>query len=86
VTHAQCCICGTNITERFWACEACERGYNLPRSYAEWPGWAKLLQRDEATRRRRRDHEIQVIPISLLNRAEAAQVDRLLYGDGDDDD
>jgi hypothetical protein len=86
VTHAQCCICGTNITERFWACEACERGYDLKRPFPEWPEWARYLQRDEATRRRRRDHEVQVIPVSLLDRAERAQVDRLLYGDGDDDD
>ena len=85
MTHSQCCICGNSITERFWACEACERGYNLPRSYAEWPEWARYLQRDEATRRRRRDYEVQVIPVSLLDRAERAQVDRLLYGEAEDE-
>lgn len=85
MSRAECCICGANITETFWVCERCERGHNLSHSTADWPEWAKYLKAEEAKRRRRRDHEIQVIPISLLNRAEAAQVDRLLYGEAEDE-
>jgi len=83
LSHAECCICGRSITERFWVCEPCERANNLGGSWTEWPEWAKYLRNEE--RKRRRDHEIQVIPISLLNRAEAAQVDRLLYGEAEDE-
>lgn len=83
--QAECCACGRAIDERHWFCEPCERAYNLPRSTADWPDWAKYLKADEAKRRRRRGHEVQVIPVSLLDRAERAQVDRLLYGEAEDD-
>lgn len=83
--RAECCICGNNITETFWACETCERAYGLNRPFPEWPEWARYLKREEERRRARRDHEIQIIPVSLLGRAERMEVDRLLYGEADDE-
>jgi hypothetical protein len=85
VAHPVCCICGTSITETFWVCEACERAYDLKHPFPEWPEWVRYLKREEERSRARRDHEIQVIPVSLLNRAERAQVDRLLYGEAEDE-
>ena len=85
MSQAECCACGRAIDERHWFCELCERAYNLPRSLAEWPAWAKYLKADEAKRRRRARHEVQVIPVSLLTRAERMGVDRLFYGEPNDD-
>ena len=76
-----CCICGTPITNTFWVCEACERGYKLPGLYRDWPEWAKMLKGDEAKRRARAKSRIEIIPISLLSDTERDNLDRLFYGE-----
>ena len=75
-----CAMCGNPITEKFWACEACERAYDLPKDFHLWPAWAKFMANDEQKRRRLERHVIQVIPVSQL-----PGVERLWYGESNDD-
>ena len=83
--RALCCICGQAITETFWACKDCEAQYGLTIPFAAWPEWAKFLANEEHTRRRRRDHTIQGIPVSALSESEGHAIERELYGEPNDD-
>ncbi len=77
---AQCAICGNPITEKFWACEACERGYELAKDFHSWPGWAKFLANDEQQRRREVRHVIRV-----MHAPQWPAVEREFYGDSNND-
>jgi len=78
---AECAICGKPISESFWVCEACQRGYGLGDLYSQWPEWVKHLKEKEQRRRRERDRTVEVIPVSLLGPRERQEIERLFYGE-----
>lgn len=79
---ARCCICGSRITARFWACAACETAYQLVGAFAGWPAWAKALAMQEQSERRRAANwrEYTIVSLDVCPEAE-----RLAYGDANDD-
>lgn len=76
--RAECCVCGTPITETFWVCEGCERAYGLKGPFRSWPRWVRFLKREEQARRRQRG--VEVLSLSDLEDDEARRVDELFYG------
>ena len=80
-----CCICESPITEEFWACASCEEEWQLPKDYADWPEWVKAMRNDEYRRRYRRDHDIQEIPVSDLPDGARQEIEKLFYGEANDD-
>jgi len=49
---ADCCICGKVLRGSAWVCICCERTYCLPKAFAEWPEWARVLKNCEHEERR----------------------------------
>ena len=82
-TNAQCCICGNDIDERFWCCQACERALGLSGPVSTWPESAKELRRMEQRERRRRGRDVRVWPISAFRAEERAMLDDMLYSSGE---
>ena len=78
---ARCAICGKPISETFWICEACERGYKLNIPFPEWPKWARYLKAREEQHRETRARTVKVIPVSLLGPRERQEIERLFYGE-----